>query len=608
MPMNVTPPPSKAEFWRTVFAQQQPVVWRGAAADQPLVELARRGPRALMQALGERAGSRRVQVTGAPPSAAGRMGFDGTCWRDWSTRQTSFSGFGDDLLQELAHPSGHCLYMQSAEVAEHLPELEPLTSLWLRDAEAMRDAQTQLWIGSGGQRVAIHQDYSHSVAVMAAGVKEFTLYPPQQLCNLYTAPRDELGGEPWRSAVDGRAPDLARFPRFAAAQRTAKTIRLEAGDVLFLPAYWWHSVDSYEFNAMFNVRWFDVSEAQRVDATAAMAHGLIAARAADAGQRQDLAEALRREVFARTTPVDDGQRDAWLQTLSRVAHAKRAAVDVQRQTPLRLCPQASMTLEAGAVSLRGAASTRSVELQWAFVPMLAAFESPTSADDALVRLSAEFDIEPAEFFGHVDALLEARVLKADRGEPSGLSEDAVAAAVAHVGLNAAELPRCHRTAIDAVLNTFGFLRAGTPYEHLPADDRGMLADPMPDAAAASLRAMVGANIALRYGTRLLAGDRWTQRYVIARGRTLQLASGGATLHDHAAATPRPVAWEHLELLESFRQAATPADVFTDVAEQWATSRRAFERLIDGWIAMGLLVADRGLHAAPSRGVALRPVG
>lgn len=45
------------------------------------------------------------------------------------------------------------------------------------------------------------------------------------------------------SPVDITNPDLERFPGFTKARRTECSLR--PGDVLFMPAFWWHEVQSY---------------------------------------------------------------------------------------------------------------------------------------------------------------------------------------------------------------------------------------------------------------------------------------------------------------------------------------------------------------------------
>lgn len=45
------------------------------------------------------------------------------------------------------------------------------------------------------------------------------------------------------SPVDITSPDLERFPLFPRARRVECTLKPE--DVLFMPAFWWHEVQSY---------------------------------------------------------------------------------------------------------------------------------------------------------------------------------------------------------------------------------------------------------------------------------------------------------------------------------------------------------------------------
>lgn len=49
------------------------------------------------------------------------------------------------------------------------------------------------------------------------------------------------------SPVDILAPNLTRFPKFA--QASPLVCEIEAGDILFLPSFWWHEVVISEFNA-----------------------------------------------------------------------------------------------------------------------------------------------------------------------------------------------------------------------------------------------------------------------------------------------------------------------------------------------------------------------
>ena len=93
-----------------------------------------------------------------------------------------------------------------------------------------------------------------------SGEKRLTLFDPHHNENLYEAHVPEAildfssrTGQFHRrrllestsmvmSPVDIQDPDLDRFPRFAEARRVECS--LKPGDVLFMPAFWWHEVQS----------------------------------------------------------------------------------------------------------------------------------------------------------------------------------------------------------------------------------------------------------------------------------------------------------------------------------------------------------------------------
>ncbi|MBX7082587.1 MAG: cupin-like domain-containing protein [Nannocystaceae bacterium] len=588
--------PTREEFWRDIYPQQVPTLWRQAQAEHPLVALGRQGPEAFLRELVARAGQRMLTVTSAPPRVAGRMGFGEQRWVDWGSRDASLADFAQDVLTELRAPSGHCDYVQSATVRQCLPELVPLTELWLVDPAQMLDERTQLWIGSGGQRVPVHRDESHSIAMMVSGAKEFLLFPPEQLPNLYTTPRRELAGDPMRSAIDPRAPDLERYPRLAQALPTMTVLRIEPGDVLFLPAHWWHAVDSFGFNVMCNSRWFDMSAAMRGDLSACFAHAMVTARTVGPAQARRFRERLQRELFdddgaAARTPAMQAALHEQLRVAVATTRRERVAPLPRMDAPLRINPRASVTLAGDAVELR-VGPVRHF-LDWAYLPLLRAFTRPCSPQAALEQLSRDYDFEPDRAIARVRAMLEDGVLLGEPGprppEPELSQRARVDAATAHVALQLAEMPRHHLQAFAASLETFAFLSHGEPYPHLPPGQQGLLGVPMAPEAAATFFERARRNLGERLASALVAEDFWQRWYRLAPTADFEVASPGLAREDVAAGTRHQLAWDQLEVLACFRQPRTPTAALAELGQSVQLGADDLRQLLIGMIAAGVLV-------------------
>jgi hypothetical protein len=116
------------------------------------------------------------------------------------------------------------------------------------------------WIGNRIQ-VAPHYDLQENVGVVVAGRRRFTVFPPQQLPNLYPGPFELTPAGTPISMVDPHNPDLKRYPRFAEAMAAAQQSELAPGDAIYLPYHWWHGVDSLEpVNLFINYWWNDAPE------------------------------------------------------------------------------------------------------------------------------------------------------------------------------------------------------------------------------------------------------------------------------------------------------------------------------------------------------------
>jgi lysine-specific demethylase 8 len=104
----------------------------------------------------------------------------------------------------------------------------------------------RIWIAAAGQRSTLHNDNYHNFNAQISGTKRFILYPPEDYVHLYTEMHNEGC---WVSRVDGFAPDLEQFPLAAGAKALSCT--LVAGEILYVPLFWWHQV--YAETATVNV-------------------------------------------------------------------------------------------------------------------------------------------------------------------------------------------------------------------------------------------------------------------------------------------------------------------------------------------------------------------
>ena len=98
-----------------------------------------------------------------------------------------------------------------------------------------------LWMSSSGLTVGLHFDPADNLNFQLRGSKAFMLYPPGTAA-YYPMPMFSQTAHISRVYRDGPNPDLSRFPRFDPSK--GLRVELSEGDVLYLPAYWWHQVES----------------------------------------------------------------------------------------------------------------------------------------------------------------------------------------------------------------------------------------------------------------------------------------------------------------------------------------------------------------------------
>lgn len=246
----------REQFIRDIVAKGEPAVLRGLVADWAVVQAAKSGDDALAEALRNAASDEPFEAWFGPPEIAGRFGYnDDYSGFNHERRLATVDQLLDLLLRQRGHERPFSMYAGGIPVRRHLPALLPSLTVPILDLSGA--TLISLWLGNR-TRTAAHWDLPQNLACVVAGKRRFTLFPTDQIANLYVGPLDfTLAGQPI-SLVDVDAPDLERFPRFAAALEKAQTGELQPGDAVYIPSLWWHAVESRdELGAMVNFWWRD---------------------------------------------------------------------------------------------------------------------------------------------------------------------------------------------------------------------------------------------------------------------------------------------------------------------------------------------------------------
>ncbi|GAA6063950.1 hypothetical protein JCM10212_004905 [Sporobolomyces blumeae] len=133
---------------------------------------------------------------------------------------------------------------------------------WAREVFGERPDVANIWIGGARSVTSMHKDPYENVYLVVRGSKTFVLLPPSEAYCVHEqqfphaswtfdptatgsgssftlTPTDPPVSLPW-IPIDPLAPDLDKYPRYACAR--PMTVRLDAGDMLYLPAMWYHHV------------------------------------------------------------------------------------------------------------------------------------------------------------------------------------------------------------------------------------------------------------------------------------------------------------------------------------------------------------------------------
>ncbi len=306
----------------------KPVILKGVARDWPLVRRGLESAQTAMDYLRRFANPRPASVYTLPPELNGRFAYDESFTAlNFKTERLPLGECFDRLAAQLNEPGAPSLYAGSTDVDLYLPGLRIENDLVLDDPmfERIRPV-VSIWLGNRTVAAA-HFDVSHNLACCMVGRRRFTLFPPEQVHNLYPGPLEPTPGGQVVSVVDFRAPDFARYPRFRDALAAGEVAEIAPGDVLFYPALWWHHVEALDaFNAMINY-WWSTSPAFVDSPQTTLLHALLSLRGRTEGERRAWREVFDFYVF--------GPSESAAQHLPEAARGNLGPLDENKARRLR---------------------------------------------------------------------------------------------------------------------------------------------------------------------------------------------------------------------------------------------------------------------------------
>ncbi len=157
--------------------------------------------------------------------------------------------FADAARQIAAAECGHRLYVMQQSIPLKFPELmrEIRVPQWVPD---VNETSINLWFGRNSV-TPLHYDATNNFFAQQYGEKHFTIFSPDDTARLYPHPIASKMAH--LSSVDVDAPDLRAHPDYGLARPIRFTVR--TGELLYLPAFWWHQVRSPGVSTSVSIWW-----------------------------------------------------------------------------------------------------------------------------------------------------------------------------------------------------------------------------------------------------------------------------------------------------------------------------------------------------------------
>jgi hypothetical protein len=243
--------------YRELMAASEPVVLKGLVSDWGLVQAGLQSYENAIAYLKSFDNGKTVGVYFGPPEIKGRYFYnEDLTGLNFEQQRLPLVQALDRMQQHLQDKSPPSLYIGSTTLDACLPGMRKNNDLIFNDEMFKDNAPlASIWLGNPSIASA-HYDAPNNIACCVVGKRRFTLFPPEQIVNLYPGPLDPTPGGQAVSMVDFANPDFEKYPRFGEAIAAGQVAEMEPGDALFYPSLWWHHAEALApFNVLINYWW-----------------------------------------------------------------------------------------------------------------------------------------------------------------------------------------------------------------------------------------------------------------------------------------------------------------------------------------------------------------
>ena len=289
---------------RDVLSDKRPAVLRGIVGDWPAVRAGGESPEALVRYLKRFETGTAVDALMTAPEIDGQIFYNDTMSGfNFHRNRLPLLAIAEQVLRYARFPKAPAVAAQSALIRDCLPGFGKENRLGLVDDRVL----PRIWLGNQ-ITTPTHVDEWNNIGCVVAGRRRFTLFPPEQISNLYIGPLDFAPTGAAMSLVSLRRPDFERYPKFRDALAAAQSAEVGPGDAVFIPPLWWHHVESLEpFNVLVNYWWHDLAGdgASADSAFDALVHGILSIRALPPATRRAWGALFEHYVFGAGAGIID---------------------------------------------------------------------------------------------------------------------------------------------------------------------------------------------------------------------------------------------------------------------------------------------------------------